>query len=104
MAVMIYRNHMMTFSFLPEKNHENIGILQDPYDTIQERHMCEFTVYVKNADSVEQEKITRNIVGAIKKDTSVTLVDVMGNSQVVENVYIESVSTMKQELILRKIS
>jgi len=29
---------------------------------------------------------------------------VMGNSQVVENVYIESVSTMKQELILRKIS
>ncbi|HQC00368.1 MAG TPA: CooT family nickel-binding protein [Methanospirillum sp.] len=66
--------------------------------------MCEFTVYVKNADSVEQEKITRNIVGAIKKDTSVTLVDVMGNSQVVENVYIESVSTIKQELILRKLS
>lgn len=66
--------------------------------------MCEFTVYVKTADSEEQEKITRNIVGALKRDTSVTLMDVMGNSQVVENVYIESVSTMKQELILRKMS
>ncbi|MCA1917617.1 CooT family nickel-binding protein [Methanospirillum hungatei] len=66
--------------------------------------MCEFTVYVKDADSEEQEKITRNIVGAIKKDTSVTLIDVMGASQVVENVYIESVSTMKQELTLRKMS
>lgn len=66
--------------------------------------MCEFTAYVKNADSEEQEKITRNIVGAIKKDNSVTLMDVLGNSQVVENVYIESVSTMKQELILRKLS
>jgi len=66
--------------------------------------MCEFTVFLKEADSEEQEKITRNIVGAIKKDTSVILMDVMGNSQVVENVYIESVSTMKQELILRKMS
>ncbi|WP_048067183.1 CooT family nickel-binding protein [Methanospirillum hungatei] len=66
--------------------------------------MCEFTVYVKTADSEEQEKITRNIVGAIKRETSVTLMDVMGNSQVVENAYIESVSTMKQELILRKMS
>jgi predicted RNA-binding protein len=84
--------------------HQNIGILQDPYDTKQESHMCEFTVYVKTADSEEQEKITRNIVGAIKRETSVTLMDVMGNSQVVENAYIESVSTMKQELILRKMS
>jgi predicted RNA-binding protein len=66
--------------------------------------MCEFTVYVKNTDSEEQEKITRNIVAAFKKDNSVTLIDVMGTSQVVENVYIESVSTMKQELILRKMS
>jgi len=66
--------------------------------------MCEFTVYVKNPDSEEQEKITRNIVGAIKKDNSVSLMDVLGNAQVVENVYIESVSTMKQELILRKLS
>ena len=66
--------------------------------------MCEFTVYVKNADSEEQEKITRNIVGAINKGNSVSLMDVMGSSQVVENVYIESVSTMKQELILRKMS
>ena len=66
--------------------------------------MCEFTVYVKNADSEEQEKITRNIVGAIKKNTSVSLMNVLGNAQVVENVYIESVSTMKQELILRKMS
>ncbi|HOW05651.1 CooT family nickel-binding protein [Methanospirillum hungatei] len=66
--------------------------------------MCEFTVYVKNADSEEQQKITRNIVGAIKKDTSVSLMDVLGNAHVVENVYIESVSTMKQELILRKMS
>ena len=95
---------MMTFSYLPEKNHENIGILQDPYDRKQECHMCEFTVYVKNADSEEQEKITRNIVGAIKKGNSVSLMDVMGSSQVVENVYIESVSTMKQELILRKMN
>jgi len=71
---------------------------------IQERHMCEFTVYVKNPDSEEQEKITRNIVGAIKKGNSVSLMDVMCSSQVVENVYIESVSTMKQELILRKLS
>ncbi|OQA56761.1 MAG: putative RNA-binding protein [Euryarchaeota archaeon ADurb.Bin294] len=66
--------------------------------------MCEFTVYVKNPDSEEQEKITRNIVGAIKKGNSVSLMDVMCSSQVVENVYIESVSTMKQELILRKLS
>lgn len=66
--------------------------------------MCEFTVYVKNADSEDQEMITRNIVGAIKKDNSVSLMDVLGNAQVVENVYIESVSTMKQELILRKMS
>ena len=67
--------------------------------------MCEFTVYVKNADSEDQEMITRNIVGAIKKkDNSVSLMDVLGNSQVVENVYIESVSTMKQELILRKMN
>ncbi|HOJ95616.1 MAG TPA: CooT family nickel-binding protein [Methanospirillum sp.] len=66
--------------------------------------MCEFTVYVKNADSEEQKRITRNIVGAIKKDTSVALIDVIGTSQFVENVYIESVSTMKQELILRKMS
>ena len=65
--------------------------------------MCEFTVYVKNADSEEKEKITRNIVDAIKKGTSVTLMDVLGNPQIVENVYIESVSTMKQELILRKL-
>ncbi len=65
--------------------------------------MCEFTVYVKNADSEEKEKITRNIVDAIQKDTSVTLMDVLGNPQIVENVYIESVSTMKQELILRKL-
>ncbi len=66
--------------------------------------MCEFTVYVKNPDSEEQEKITRNIVGAIKKGNSVSLMDVMCSSHVVENVYIESVSTMKQELILRKLS
>ena len=66
--------------------------------------MCEFTVFLKEADSEEQEKITRNIVGAIKRETSVTLMDVMGNSQVVENAYIESVSTLKQELILRKMS
>ena len=66
--------------------------------------MCEFTVFLKEADSEEQEKITRNIVGAIKKGNSVSLMDVMCSSQVVENVYIESVSTMKQELILRKMS
>lgn len=66
--------------------------------------MCEFTVYVKNADSEEQEEIARNIVGAITKDTSVTLMDVLANFQVVENVYIESVSSMKQELILKKLS
>lgn len=82
---------------------EKIGILQYLYNTHQEGHMCEFTVYVKNADSEEKDKITGNIVDAIKKDTSVTLMDVLGNPQIVENVYIESVSTMKQELILRKL-
>ena len=43
--------------------------------------MCEFTVYVKTADSEEQEKITQEDRRCNKKGNLLYLMDVMGTSQ-----------------------
>ena len=65
--------------------------------------MCEFKVYLNEDDQKDRQMLTKGIVIAIQKDLNVILRDVIGNSEVVENVTIEEVSTMKQELILKRI-
>lgn len=64
--------------------------------------MCELKVYLKQNTGEEGTIIARGIVAAKVQEKNVIIMDVMGTSQIIEDVIIESVSTMKQEIILKK--
>lgn len=61
--------------------------------------MCEFKVYVKE-ESDEKKLVAKGIVTAKQQGRNVILMDITGRPEAIENVSIESVSTMNQELIL----
>jgi hypothetical protein len=65
--------------------------------------MCEFTVYLVDGTTTEREMVAKNIFAAKNKNGRIVLLGVSGDSVSVENALIEEVSTMKQELILKKI-
>jgi len=64
--------------------------------------MCEFTVYLLGDNSESRTEIAKEIFAAKSKDGDIVLMNVMGNSQIVEGAFIEEVSTLKKELILKK--
>jgi hypothetical protein len=65
--------------------------------------MCEFTVYVLDDGTKERLMVTKNILAAKKKEGRVLLMDTFGAITPVENATIEEVSTLSQEMILKKI-
>jgi len=64
--------------------------------------MCEFTVYVVDEKKTEREMVAKNVIAAKIKSGRVLLLNIMGDTKSVDNAFIEDVSTIKQELIVRK--
>jgi predicted RNA-binding protein len=64
--------------------------------------MCEFTVFVVDDKKTEREMVAKNVIAAKIKSGRVLLLDIMGDTKSVDNAFIEDVSTIKQELIVRK--
>lgn len=66
--------------------------------------MCEFNVYLTELNSEKRTLLCKGISIAITKDDSVVLMDIIGNSQIIQDVIISEVNTIKQELLLIKIN
>jgi len=64
--------------------------------------MCEFTVYLLEDNSESKTEIAKEIFAAMSKDGDTLLMNITGNAQIVKGAFIEEVSTLKQELILRR--
>nr|WP_319540612.1 CooT family nickel-binding protein [uncultured Methanospirillum sp.] len=65
--------------------------------------MCEFTVYVVDANLQDRKIVAKNILAAKVKEGKIVMLDAFGGSQPVGDVTIHEVNTLKQELILKKI-
>ena len=66
--------------------------------------MCEFKVYLTELPSEERTLLSQGIMIAIKEGNSVVLMDIIGNTQTIEDVTIKEVNTIKHELLLLKVN
>lgn len=66
--------------------------------------MCEFTVYLLGDDAKDRQMMAKGILVARRKEGRVLLMDAFGSITPVENATIEEVSTLSQEMILKKMN
>lgn len=64
--------------------------------------MCEFKVYVFDEDSNQRLMVAKDILAAKRKEGRVLLMDAFGSITPVEDATIEEVSTLSQEMVLKK--
>jgi predicted RNA-binding protein len=63
--------------------------------------MCDFTVYLE--ENGERTVVATDVIKARKKDGTVFLMDIMGDTTRIEAVTIEVADTMMQEMVLKKV-
>jgi predicted RNA-binding protein len=63
--------------------------------------MCDFTVYLE--ENGERTVVATDIIKARKKDGTVFLMDIMGDTTRIEAVTIEVADAFAQEMVLKKV-